>query len=74
MADMTAITKDMTIMEVVNQHPQSIKVFYEHGLFCIGCNVAYRETVEQGAAAHGIEVGPLIEKLNQAVAGKPQGS
>ena len=44
---MGQITRDMTIMEVVNKYPQSIKVFFEHGLFCIGCNVAYRETVEQ---------------------------
>ena len=65
---MDKITKDMTIMDVVNKYPQSIKVFFEHGLFCIGCNVAYRETVEQGAAAHGINVDELMVKLNQATA------
>ena len=64
---MPAITKDMTIMDVVNKHPQSIKVFFEHGLFCIGCGVAYRETVEQGAMAHGIDVDELMAKLNEAV-------
>lgn len=64
---MDKITKDMTIMEVVNKYPQSIKVFFEHGLFCIGCNVAYRETVEQGAAAHGINIDELMGKLNQAL-------
>ena len=64
---MAQITKEMTIMEVVNQFPQSIKVFYSHGLFCIGCSVAYRETVEQGAMAHGLDVNELMEKLNEAV-------
>lgn len=64
---MGQITKDMTIMEVVNKHPQSIKIFYQHGLFCIGCSVAYRETVEQGAQAHGIDVDKLMEELNQAI-------
>jgi hybrid cluster-associated redox disulfide protein len=64
---MAQITKEMTIMEVVNQFPQSIKVFYSHGLFCIGCSVAYRETLEQGATAHGLDVGELMEKLNEAV-------
>jgi hybrid cluster-associated redox disulfide protein len=64
---MPQITKEMTIMEVVNQFPKTIKVFYEHGLFCIGCHVAYRETLEQGAAAHGIEIGPLMAKLNEAL-------
>jgi len=61
----------MTIMEVVNKHPQCIRVFYQHGLFCIGCSVAYRETVEQGAAAHGIEVEQLMRELNQAAGDKP---
>lgn len=64
---MGQIKKDMTIMEVVNKHPQSIKIFYQHGLFCIGCSVAYRETVEQGAQAHGIDVDKLMEELNQAI-------
>jgi hybrid cluster-associated redox disulfide protein len=64
---MEKITRDMTIMDVVNKYPQSIKVFFEHGLFCIGCNVAYRETVEQGATAHGIDVDGLMAKLNQAL-------
>ncbi|MDQ7797997.1 MAG: DUF1858 domain-containing protein [Candidatus Edwardsbacteria bacterium] len=64
---MEKITRDMTIMDVVNKYPQSIKVFFEHGLFCIGCNVAYRETVEQGAAAHGIDVDELMAKLNQSL-------
>lgn len=71
---MPAITKDMTIMEVVNKHPACIKVFFEHGLFCIGCGVAYRETVEQGAMAHGINVDELMGKLNEAVEGGPGGA
>ncbi len=61
-----SITKDMTIMEVVNRHPQCIKTFYQHGLFCIGCSVAYRETIEQGAQAHGIDLDLLLQELNQA--------
>jgi hybrid cluster-associated redox disulfide protein len=69
---MGQITREMTIMEVVNKFPQSIKVFFEHGLFCIGCSVAYRETVEQGAAAHGIDVEQLLGRLNAAI--EPQGT
>lgn len=69
---MDRITRDMTIMEVVNKHPQCIRVFYQHGLFCIGCSVAYRESVEQGAQAHGIDVEQLMSELNLAVEEKPQ--
>ncbi len=71
---MPAITKDMTIMEVVNKHPKCIRVFFEHGLFCIGCGVAYRETVEQGAAAHGIDVDSLMARLNEAAESEAAGA
>jgi len=49
-------------------------VFFEHGLFCIGCGVAYRETVEQGAAAHGIDVDSLMARLNEAAESEAAGA
>ena len=61
------ITKDMTIQEVVQNNPETIRVFLEHGLHCIGCSVARYENIEQGALAHGIDVNRLIEDLNAAV-------
>jgi hybrid cluster-associated redox disulfide protein len=65
---MTTITKDMKIGEVVEQYPQTIEVFLRHGLMCFGCAVARFENLEQGAVAHGIEVEPLLNDLNAAVA------
>jgi hybrid cluster-associated redox disulfide protein len=59
-----AITKDMTIQEVVESNPETIRVFLEHGLHCIGCAVARFENIEQGALAHGIDVDALIKDLN----------
>ena len=65
-----AITKDMTIEEVVQKSPETIRVFMEHGLHCIGCAVARFENIEQGALAHGIDVDALIRDLNTKVAEK----
>jgi hybrid cluster-associated redox disulfide protein len=61
------ITKDMPIGEVVNKYPQTIEVFFKHGLHCIGCAAAAFENIEQGAQAHGIDVDKLMEDLNKAV-------
>ena len=61
------ITKDMPIQEVVEKFPQTIQVFMMHGLGCVGCAIANFENIEQGAAAHGIDVDKLIEDLNNAV-------
>jgi len=65
------ITRDMTIAEVVQKHPQTVQVFLAHGLMCFGCAVARFETVEQGALAHGIDVDALMADLNAAVSEQP---
>ena len=64
---MATITKEMAIGEVVQDYPQTIEVFMNHGLMCFGCAIARFENVEQGAMAHGISVNALITDLNAAV-------
>ena len=65
MAEMV-ITKDMPIGDVVKAHPETVPVFMQHGLHCIGCAVAAFESIGEGAAAHGIDVDALIADLNKA--------
>lgn len=65
---MDAIRKDMAIGTVVQDHPETVKVFLKHGLMCFGCAIARFENIEQGAAAHGINVDALMTDLNAAVA------
>lgn len=62
-----AITKDMTIQSVVESNPETIRVFLDHGLHCIGCSVARFENIEQGALAHGIDVDVLTKDLNAEI-------
>lgn len=63
-----AITKEMSIGTIVQNHPQTVRVFLNHGLMCVGCAAARFETLEQGATAHGIDVDALVSDLNAAVA------
>ncbi len=62
-----AITKEMSIGTIVQNHPQTVRVFLNHGLMCVGCAVARFETLEQGAIAHGIDVDALVKDLNAVV-------
>ncbi len=62
------ITKDMSIMEVVQKYPDTVEVFINAGMGCLGCAAAHFENIEQGAQAHGIDVDALMEGLNKAVA------
>jgi hybrid cluster-associated redox disulfide protein len=57
----------MTIGDVVNKYPNTIPVFFKHGLGCVGCAVARFENIRQGAMAHGIDVDLLMKDLNDIV-------
>jgi hybrid cluster-associated redox disulfide protein len=68
MEEQKTITSDMAIGEVVSKYPNTINIFFKHGLGCVGCAVARFENIEQGAMAHGIDLDALMNDLNQAVA------
>ena len=72
MSEEAKITKDMTFGVVLKKYPITVKTFFQYGMHCFGCHLAVDETIEQGAAAHGVEVDKLIEDLNKAVASAPE--
>jgi hybrid cluster-associated redox disulfide protein len=55
----------MDIMSAVNNFPETVDVFQRFGMHCFGCMAARFENIEQGAAAHGIDVDVLLEALNE---------
>lgn len=64
---MDIIDKSMSIVEVVQNHPETVAVFRNFGMGCLGCAAARFENIEQGASAHGIDVDALIVALNKAI-------
>ena len=65
---MQKISGDMSIMEVVEQWPQTAQVLMQHGMGCLGCAAAHFENIGQGAAAHGIDIEALLADLNECIA------
>ncbi|BBB93274.1 MAG TPA: DUF1858 domain-containing protein [Methylomusa anaerophila] len=61
------ITKGMSIVDVVQNYPQTVEVFRNYGMGCLGCAAARFENIEQGAVAHGIDTDALIVALNKVV-------
>ena len=67
---MAEITKQTPIGELVKDHPETVEVFLKFGLHCIGCPVSMMETIEQGAAGHGMsdeEIDNLVKELNEKI-------
>ncbi len=57
----------MSILEVVQKYPDTVDVFVNAGMGCLGCAAAHFENIEQGAMAHGIDVDQLVKDLNTVV-------
>ena len=64
---MSKITKDMGLLEIVQNYPETLEIFQKYGLGCIGCAAARFENLEAGAKVHGIDPDKMVEDLNAAI-------
>lgn len=61
------LTKKMTVGEVLRTYPQTVQVFQDLGMHCLGCPSSTMESIEGAALTHGHKVDELIAKLNKAI-------
>lgn len=64
---MAKITKEMSIMDIVQNHPETIEVFQKFGMGCIGCAAAHFENLEAGAKVHGIDIDAMVNAMNEII-------
>ena len=69
---METITKDMLISEIIELGLELSEIFFGFGMFCISCQMASGETLEQACAVHGIDVDQMVDALNEALTDKEQ--
>ena len=58
------VTKEMGIIEIVQNYPQALEVFAKYGLGCIGCAAARFENLEAGAKVHGVDPEQMVAEIN----------
>ena len=61
------VTKEMGIMDIVQQHPEAIAVFQKYGMGCIGCAAAHFENLEAGAKVHGFNPDEMVAEINSII-------
>jgi len=61
------VTKEMGIIDIVQQFPQSLEVFAKYGLGCIGCAAARFENLEAGAKVHGVDPDVMVAEINALI-------
>lgn len=58
------VTKDMTIGQLISEHPETAPILMQVGMHCLGCPSAQAETLAEAAMVHGLDADLLIEKIN----------
>jgi hybrid cluster-associated redox disulfide protein len=58
------ITGDILMGDLISRYPQVSGLLMERGFHCIGCAVSPYESLESGAAVHGIDLKSLLEDVN----------
>ena len=61
------VTKEMNILDIVNEYPQSIEIFQKYGLGCIGCAAARFENLDAGARVHGFNADDMVREINELI-------
>ncbi|MDO5436666.1 MAG: DUF1858 domain-containing protein [bacterium] len=64
---MAKVTKEMSIIEIVQEHPEALEVFQKYGLGCIGCAAARFENLEAGAKVHGVNPEVMVQEINDLI-------
>ena len=65
---MATVTKEMTMGEILTLDPEMGNILLDSGMHCVGCPSHAFESLEDAAMVHGLEVEPIIEKLNAQLA------
>lgn len=63
----TQITKEMIIADILKINMGCVPILLNEGMHCIGCPASQGESLEEACMVHGIEVQPLVDKLNEFV-------
>ncbi len=61
------VTKDMSIIDIVQRYPESLEVFARYGMGCIGCAAAKFENLEAGAKVHGFDPDEMVAEINALI-------
>ena len=61
------ISPDQIVQEVMDRWPQTIMVFLEHRMNCVGCSMAAFEVLREALDIYHLPVAPFVEELNQMI-------
>jgi len=59
-------SSELTVDEVMQRWPSTIRVFLDFGMHCVGCPIATFHSVEEACREHGIDGAIFLRRLQAA--------
>lgn len=63
-----AISKDMTIGELLTVNENIAGILMRAGMHCLGCPASQGESLEEACEVHGIDCDTLVSQINEILA------
>lgn len=60
----------MPLHEVLSVHPETLKVFVEYDMACLGDEHQHAMTLESWALDHGVSISRLLQQLQSVARGR----
>lgn len=64
-------TPDFIVADVLNKWPQTIPVFLEHNLGCVGCAMARYDTLLDITRIYQLRADSFLDELEKAIQNNP---
>ncbi len=63
----SGLSSNMTVKEVLEHYPQTLRLFLDMGLLCVGCPTEAFHTLEDVAREYSLNLCQLLQNLNTAI-------
>ncbi|WP_323771848.1 DUF1858 domain-containing protein [Antarctobacter sp.] len=60
---------DLPLSDLMNQWPQTVSVFLQHGMLCVGCLIAPFHTITDACAEYHLDQDTFVAELRAAIEG-----
>lgn len=67
MSDISIRDTDISVMDIMDIWPETLSVFLQYKMLCIGCSIAPFHTVEEACVEHDLDVAKIRNELDAAI-------
>lgn len=67
MSDISIRDVDISVMDIMNNWPETLSVFLQYKMLCIGCSIAPFHTIEEACAEYNLDVAKIRIELDAAI-------